>query len=224
MDWKANCAALVPCFNEERSIASVVKGVLPHLPAVLVVDDGSTDQTAAYARAAGAEVVQHATNRGKGAALRVGFQQLRDRGFGWALILDGDGQHAAEDIPALLAGAETTCAPLVIGSRLRDMGRMPWLRRRVNRWMTRRLAKRAGIPLADSQCGFRLVNLEVLAGIPLRTDRFEIESEMVLAFARAGKRVEFVPVQMLPRLGSSKIHPWSDTWRWLRWWRASRYA
>ena len=205
-------------------MGEVVRTVREHLPSVLVVDDGSTDATTAAARAAQAEVVRHAVNRGKGAALRVGFQHLRDRGFHWALTLDGDGQHAAEDIPRFFACAEKTGAQLVIGNRMTQARRMPWLRRRVNRWMTRRLSRCAGVIMPDSQCGFRLINLEAVAGVPLHADHFEIESEMLLGFLRAGLQVEFVPVQTIYRPGGSKIHPVVDTWRWLRWWWLNRRA
>jgi glycosyltransferase involved in cell wall biosynthesis len=222
VDWKKDCAALIPCFNEAPGVGEVVRTVREHLPTVLVVDDGSTDATAAAARVAHAEVVRHAVNRGKGAALRVGFQHLRDRGFHWALTLDGDGQHAADDIPRFFSCAETTGAQLVIGNRMAQAHRMPWVRRRVNRWMTRRLSRRAGMTLLDSQCGFRLVSLEGLASVPLLTDHFEIESELLLAFLRAGLQVEFVPVQTIYRPGGSKIHPVVDTWRWLRWWWLNR--
>jgi glycosyltransferase involved in cell wall biosynthesis len=224
VDWKKDCAALIPCFNEASGVGEVVRTVREHLPNVLVVDDGSTDATAAAARVAHAEVVRHAVNRGKGAALRVGFQHLRDGGFHWALTLDGDGQHAADDIPRFFSCAERTGAQLVIGNRMAQAHRMPWVRRRVNRWMTRRLSRRARVSLLDSQCGFRLVSLEGLASVPLLTDHFEIESELLLAFLRAGLQVEFVPVQTIYRPGGSKIHPVVDTWRWLRWWWLNRKA
>lgn len=222
LNWKQECAALIPCFNEAATIADVVCDVVEHLPVVLVMDDGSTDETFARAAEAGAEIVRHAANRGKGAALRVGFQHLRDRGFTWALTLDGDGQHAARNIPDFLRCAGNTRAALVIGNRLTEGKRMPWLRRSVNRWMTRRLSYRAGVAFADSQCGFRLVNLAALAAVPLVSDHFEIESEMLLAFAAASWRIEFVPVEVIYRPRASKIHPLLDTWRWLRWWFASR--
>jgi glycosyltransferase involved in cell wall biosynthesis len=219
VDWSEDCAALIPCFNEAPRIAEVVRTVREHLVSVLVMDDGSTDATAAAAKAAGAEVVQHAVNRGKGAALRVGFQHLRDSGFSWALTLDGDGQHAADDIPRFLACAETTGAPLIIGNRMTQTQAMPWVRRRVNRWMSRRISRRGGgVALPDTQCGFRLINLEALGGLALQTEHFEIESELLLAFLRAGKNVESVPVQTIYQPGGSKINPVIDTWRWLRWW------
>ncbi len=222
MDWKQDCAALIPCCNEAARIREVVGAAREHLSTVIVVDDGSTDDTAALASAAGAKVVRHATNRGKGAALRVGFQHARDRGFQWALTLDGDGQHAAADIPNFFRRAEQTGAALVVGNRMGGADGMPWLRRRVNGWMSRRLSRLTGVSLADSQCGFRLVNLAALAPLKLTADRFEIESEMLVALIGAGQRVEFVPVQVIYKTNASKIHPVVDTWRWVRWRLAQR--
>jgi hypothetical protein len=145
---------------------------------------------------------------------------VRDRGFRWALTLDGDGQHAAEDIPSFFACAEKTGASLVIGDRMGCCAAMPWLRRQVNRWMTRRLARLTGVPLADSQCGFRLINLEAWSGLTVTTERFEVESEMLAAFLAAGHPVRFVPVRVIYKPHPSKIHPLADTWRWVRWWVA----
>jgi glycosyltransferase involved in cell wall biosynthesis len=222
VDWKQACAAVIPCFDEAAHIHEAVGAVREHLSTVIVVDDGSTDDTAVLASAAGAEVVRHAANRGKGAALRVGFQHARDRGFQWALTLDGDGQHAAADIPRFFRCAELTGAALVIGNRMAQSNGMPWLRRRVNHWMTRRLARLTRIPLADSQCGFRLVRLAALAGVTLTAEHFEIESELLVALAAAGAKIEFVPVQTIYKTSASKIHPVVDTWRWLRWWQVRR--
>jgi glycosyltransferase involved in cell wall biosynthesis len=192
------------------------------VPRVIVVDDGSTDATGANAASAGGEVLRHRSNLGKGAALRTGFQHLRGEGCAWALTLDGDGQHAPEDIPAFFACAEQTGAGLVIGNRLEHAQAMPWLRRQVNGWMSRRLSRLAGVPLADSQCGFRLVNLDAWARLPLKTAHYEIESELLVAFVRAGHQVAFVPIQVIYKSGGSKIHPVKDTWRWLRWWQQNR--
>ena len=222
MDSAQHCAAVIPCWDEAATIASVVRGERLHLPTVVVVDDGSTDDTATRAREAGAEVIRLATNRGKGAALRVGFQHLRDRGVVWAMMLDGDGQHAPADIPSFFRCVEHTSAALVVGNRLKQPAAMPWLRRQVNRWMTRRLVRLTGRPLADSQCGFRLLRLDALAGVTLSTEHFEIESELLTALAADGARIEFIPVQTIYKTNASKIHPMVDTWRWLRWWRTRR--
>ena len=94
------CAAVIPCFNEARTIAPLVAAVSQYLPSVIVVDDGSTDGSSSLASGAGAVVVAHRRNLGKGAALKTGLSLARKQGFEWALTLDGDGQHAPEDLPA----------------------------------------------------------------------------------------------------------------------------
>ncbi len=101
---------------------------------------------------------------------------------------------------------------------------MPWLRRQVNRWMSRRISQMTGADLPDSQCGFRLARLDTLQALSFQANRFEIESAMLAAFLAAGKKVEFVPVQTIyaHRGQGSKINPLTDSWRWLRWRQAQR--
>jgi len=222
MNWPARCAAVIPCFNEEHAIASVVGQVRDFLPTVIVVDDGSRDATAEQAGRAGAQLICLAANQGKGAALHAGLKHAQQLGFTWAMTLDGDGQHAAEDIPHFFEHATATGAALVVGNRMEATGAMPWLRRKVNRWMSRRLSKLAGRELPDTQCGFRLLQLEPWSKLVLRAKHFEVESEMILAFLDAGLSVEFVPIQVIYKTEQSKIHPLRDTWRWFRWLRTRR--
>jgi glycosyltransferase involved in cell wall biosynthesis len=214
-----NCAAVIPCFNESASIAPLVAAVRRQLPFVLVVDDGSTDATASVAENAGAAVVRHDRNLGKGAALKTGLARALQRGCEWAVTLDGDGQHAPADLPALVRCAEATGARLVIGNRMNEAQKIPWLRRQVNRWMSRKISQRAGRQLPDTQSGFRLVHLRTWSALALRAQHFEIESEMLLAFLAAGRRVEFVPVQVIRSGRGSHICPLADSLRWWRWWR-----
>ena len=223
MDWKRQCAAVIPCFNEAGRIGPVIVGVQRHLSRVIVVDDGSTDATPKEADRAGAEVIRQGANRGKGFALRAGWRHARRLGFTWGLSLDGDGQHAAEDIPEFFACAERTSARLIVGNRMGQGGAMPWLRRWANRWMSRCLSDMTGAALPDSQCGFRLGHLETLRRLPLSAARFEIESETLVAILAAGERVEFVPIQVIYKSSRSNICPFRDTWRWLRW-RAGQFA
>ncbi len=215
----SQCAAVIPCFNEAKAIASLISEIRRHVPQVVVVDDGSEDGTAELARQAGAMVHSQTPRQGKGAALLAGWSLARSQGFQWAMTMDGDGQHAPADIPAFLECARRTGAALVSGNRMSHPGEMPWVRRAVNRWMSKRLSSACGVRVPDSQCGFRLVNLEVLADLPIRAVRFEIESETLLAFARNGHRIEFVPIRVIYREERSKIHPVRDTWRWFAWWR-----
>ena len=222
MNWPAECAVVIPCMNEAATIGVVVEQARRYLPQVLVVDDGSSDATGEFAIRAGAEVIRHAVRMGKGAAILTGCRRATERGFGWVLAMDGDGQHAAEDIPAFLAAAAGGHVDLVVGNRFAKPNQMPWLRRKVNRWMSRRLSKAAGMDLPDSQCGFRLIRLSAWSAVDVRTRHFEIESEMLLGFAARGFKIGFVPVQSIYRDERSKIHPWRDTWRWFSWWRHVR--
>jgi glycosyltransferase involved in cell wall biosynthesis len=222
MNWPAQCAVIIPCLNESAAIGALVAAIRPQLSHVIVSDDGSTDDTGKLAAAAGAEVLRHRQPLGKGAALQAGWQWAHEKGFAWALTMDGDGQHSPADISKFLACAEQTAAELVVGNRMNDPEKMPWLRRIVNRWMSRRISARAGCDLPDSQCGFRLMNLKAWAGLPISAAHFEIESEVLLAFARARRRIEFVPIEVIYKCEQSKIDPWRDTIRWFRWWRKAK--
>lgn len=222
MDLPAECVVVIPCLNEAATIAPLVRSVRSLVRDVIVVDDGSSDATAKLATEAGAEVLRHDKRRGKGAALNTGWRRAVERGFTWALTMDGDGQHLAEDIPVFLSAAKEHHADLIVGNRFENPGAMPWLRREVNRWMSRRLSREAGIPLADSQCGFRLMRLGAWSRLTLETEHFEVESEVLLAFAARGFGIRFVPVQTIYGTEQSKIHPLRDTWRWFRWWAKVR--
>lgn len=208
----------MPCHNEGGHVAAVVTAIRTILPTVFVVDDGSTDDTAAAAQSGGAQVLRFASNLGKGAALKTGLEHALATGFRFAITMDGDGQHDPADLPKFLEAAALDNADLVVGDRMEDARAMPWLRRQVNRWMSRRLSRRAGRELPDTQCGYRLVRLAAWRELDLRTTGFEVESEMLLAMIRAGRRVRFVPVRTVYRSGGSKIHPLRDTIRWFRWW------
>jgi len=224
MNWTTQCAVVIPCLNEARHIAQVVKDVRRFVPTVLVIDDGSQDDTGGVAKRSGAEVIRIAVSQGKGAALQTGWKVARERGFDWALAMDGDGQHAAADVPSFFEVAERTGAKLVIGNRMCDPKGMPLVRRLVNRWMSKQISKLAGMLLPDSQCGFRLMDLEAWDRSAVEASHFEIESEVLLAFARAGVGIAFAPIEVIYKSEQSKIHPVRDTVRWVKWWRRSRFS
>src|SRR2546423_1902369 len=199
MNWSKQCAVVIPCLNEAATIGPLVQEISKRLSTVIVVDDGSTDETSKVAAQQGAVVLRHQASLGKGAALIRGWSHGQELGFSWALTMDGDGQHAPSDIPAFLRAAEEGTPALIVGNRMARPDGMPWLRRQVNRWMSRRLSRVAGCELADTQCGFRLMNLRDWSRMKLQTRHFEIESELLLAFAAAGLKIEFVPIQVIYR-------------------------
>src|SRR5688572_13225570 len=157
MDWKSACAVVIPCLNEAQTIGQLVTTVRATFPHVLVIDDGSTDETTTVAETQGARVLRHARPCGKGAALRDGWTEALRRGFSWVISMDGDGQHAPEDLAKFLARADHGDVGLVCGNRMDDTAAMPFVRRMTNRFMSACLSRLAGVPLPDTQCGYRLM-------------------------------------------------------------------
>ncbi len=207
--------ALIPCFNEEQHIADVVAGCKKAGLDAIVVDDCSDDGTAAAAEAAGAQVVSHEVNRGKGAAMETGMRTAREAGFDAVLTLDGDGQHSPDDIPKFLAAAEEGAPDMVIGTRMGDVSTMPLVRKLTNRFMSWLISKLARTRVTDSQSGFRLVKLSLRDEIKVEGERFDAESEIIIKAGRAGKRIVEVPIQTIYGDERSKINPVRDTIRFI---------
>ena len=208
-----NAVAIVPAFNEARSIADVVTGLHGVVSHVLIVDDGSTDQTAERARAAGAEVLSRGTNTGKGSAVRAGLAHVMTGPFTHVLLLDGDLQHRPSEASWLLEAAERTGADLVLGERQFSRERMPAARYHANRIGSRALSWFVGAPVQDSQCGFRVCRLDALRNLPLRARGYEIETEMLVKLRRRGARLASVPITAVYTAERSKLRPVRDTTR-----------
>ncbi len=211
-------AVVIPCLNEARTIGPLVQEIRRFVPQVIVVDDGSRDTTEREAASAGALVIRHDSPQGKGASLRDGFETALESGYSWALAMDGDGQHAPEDIPKFLQAVESSPSEILIGNRMANTRSMPPVRRFVNRWMSRTISAYCRMEIPDSQCGFRMVDLHAWNRIAFSADHFEIESEMIVRFLHRGHKLGFVPVQTRYASETSKIHPLRDTLRWFRWW------
>ena len=199
--------AVVPAHNEAGQIAAAVRGALHHVP-VIVVDDGSTDDTGAQARAAGATVIEQRPNQGKGAALRAGFIRALAEEADAILTFDGDGQHDPSEIPLFLEAFRTSTTPpdLIIGRR--DFREMPIVRRVANELGRRAFSWAVGRDVPDNQSGFRLIARD-LAAATLVSDEpgFEFEVEVITTCIRRRGRIAWVPIRTIYAGETSHIRP-----------------
>ena len=213
---RTTVAAVIPAFHEEKHVADVARRTLEHLDHVLVVDDGSTDATAAAARNAGAEVIVHPLNVGKGESIKTGLRHWLDRDFRYVVILDADGQHLPEEISRFLEAACSTRAELLIGTRMQDVREMPFVRRAVNRYMSNKISLLCGQLIPDTQCGFRMMHRSLIPDLLGGAERFDYETEMLIIASRKGCRVESVPITTVYSDEVSSIHPVRDTVRFFK--------
>ena len=206
--------ALIPAFEEGPRVGAVVLRATAHLP-VLVVDDGSTDDTAARAEAAGATVVVQRPNQGKGAALRAGFAWALAHDAEAVVTLDADGQHDPSCIPAFLETWRRDGAPLIIGRR--DFRQMPPSRRLANELGTRVFSWAVGRRILDNQSGYRLISSPLLPHLlASREDGFELEVEMITDAIRAGLPIGWVPIPTIYEGAGSHIRPVGHVTSFLR--------
>jgi glycosyltransferase involved in cell wall biosynthesis len=218
MITRSNTAALIPCYFEEKHIRDVAQRTLAQLDLVLVVDDGSTDTTMPEAQRAGAQVIRHAVNQGKGAAIKTGLRALLARpDIEYILILDGDGQHLPEEIPAFIEAANATRAAMLVGNRMSDTRSMPFVRKITNRFMSAQISGVCGQSIPDTQCGFRMFHRDLAASLcETESSKYDFETEMLVIAARRGGSIAAVPVSTVYGDEVSKIHPLRDTIRFFQ--------
>jgi glycosyltransferase involved in cell wall biosynthesis len=222
-DLTASIVVVIPVHNESGRIERVVEQAVAQLP-VIVVDDGSSDNTAAQARAAGAEVVEQRPNQGKGAALRTGFRRALEEGADGILTLDGDGQHDPTEIPRFVTAYAGIPPPdLTIGRR--DFREMPPVRRLANELGRRAFSWAVGRDIPDNQSGFRLISRD-LAKATLDSDEagFEFEVEVITTCIRRGGRIAWVPIRTIYAGETSHIRPIHHLVHFLRIVRQARRA
>jgi len=210
-------AAIIPAYREERHISDVVRRTRQQLDHVVVIDDGSSDNTARCAREAGAEVIVHSQNRGKGEAIKTGLRHWLDRQFIHVIILDADGQHLPEEIDRFIAAAaETGDRSFFLGNRMNNLTGMPFVRRVVNRYMSNRISRICRQEIPDTQCGFRMLDRQLIPELLEGGNRFDYETEMLIIASRKGYRIESVPITTVYSDEVSKIHPARDTIRFFK--------
>ena len=215
---KTSVAALIPAYREAAHISDVVTRTLPHVDLVLVVDDGSPDDTAAVAEKAGAAVIRHQQNKGKGGAIKTGLTELHKQGFDYVVLLDADGQHRPEEIPAFIRQmGELPDAAMLVGNRMSDTRTMPLVRKLTNRTMSGIISLLCRQRIPDTQCGFRLMHQMI---VPLvlacETKAFDFETEMLFAVGNEGYTIGNVPISTVYGDEVSKIRPVRDTIKFIK--------
>ncbi|MBI1883031.1 MAG: glycosyltransferase family 2 protein [Chlamydiae bacterium] len=206
---------IIPAYQEEGRIGKVVEAALDY-GNVVVIDDGSRDETAREAREKGAQVIRHSQNLGKGAAVMTGLDYfLKGEGEG-VILMDGDGQHDAREIPKFLEVAFTDSILMVVGNRMEEVSQMPMIRKWTNRFMSGLLSLCVGMRVPDTQCGFRYLKRDLVKKINLTAQRFDIESELLMEAASLTHGICSVPIASIYRNEKSKIKPFRDTLRFLK--------
>ena len=208
------CVA-IPALNAENTLPAVLRGVRRHVRNVVVVDDGSSDDTSRVADDGGATVLRHEANRGKGAALKTAFAWALEEEFDAVITIDADGQHLPREIAKLIAARRGTGADLIIGGRSHLFAEMLPRRRNANRFSAWTIAKAAGTDVTDSQSGFRLYSRRLLENVKLRSDGFAMESEVIVRAGRAGLHIVTIPIDLgfVDGLATSHYKPVKDTLR-----------
>ena len=214
-------AVVIPAYNESRSIRDVAGRALAQAPLVIVVDDGSTDGTAAALEGLPVILLRNDGNRGKAASLYAGADEAIRRGAGAILTLDGDGQHRPEDIPLLLEAHAAVPGRIVIGSRLHKREEIPPARYWANRFANFWISWAAGYAIADSQSGFRIYPAALFSKAKVNYDEahsFVFESEILIEAARLGVRAKCVPISVIysTRARPSHFRPVVDIARIVR--------
>lgn len=208
-------AVVIPAYNEGKFIKALIKKVKSLYDIyVLVVDDGSSDNTFDEASSAADKVFKHTVNSGKGRSIVDGVR-IAGESFKYALLMDGDFQHAPEDVGRFLKKC-TDGYDIVIGRRDMSVRNMPLLRYLTNRTTTLVVSILAGRKVYDSQSGFRMVKAESISGMTFTTSRFQTESEMLIKAGRKGMKIGYVTVKTIYGDEVSKINPIKDTARFIK--------
>ena len=209
-------AVVIPAYNEEKHVGDVARRIRAKIDNILVVDDGSSDQTAARAREGGAEVIIHPQNRGKGESIKTDLRYWLERGCEWIVVLDADGQHLPEEIDRFLEATSTSSAKIFVGTRMQNTSSMPTVRRLVNGYMSSKISRACGQKIPDTQCGFRMLHREVIPDVLGGAARFDYETEMLIIASRKGYQIDSIPITTVYSDEVSSIHPFRDTLRFFK--------
>ena len=209
----SSVCVVIPAYNEADNIANLLKQLKKNIEHILVVDDGSADNTYEIVKDCGVHCIRHEQNKGKGVSLEDGYKYVCEKGFSYVITMDGDGQHSPEDIPKFLEVLQQTGADIIVGNRMQDTASMPWERYLTNKLTSWVISKMAGQKIYDTQCGFRLLATKIIDKITLTTQNYDSESEVLIKAGRSGYKIESVPVLTIYGNRKSNIRPIRDTIR-----------
>lgn len=198
---------ILPAYNEAKTIRAVISQAREFIQSIVVVDDGSIDETAQIARRSNVTVVRHKINRGKGMTLRTGFDWAMRNQYEIVMTMDSDGQHNPLDIPRFLDKLRRDNPDIIIGARSPDQSSMPLHRRLNNRLVSAVGTWLCGQKVVDFQCGYRLIKAEVLKSVKLETMRYETESELLVKAGRLGFRIKTIPIKTIYSGQVSNVKP-----------------
>lgn len=209
---------VIPAYNEEKYLPTLLKDLLPVTKNIVIIDDGSRDSTYGIASGLGVPAITQ-PHQGKGAALKTGFRYAIDNGFDWVITMDSDGQHDWKDVQSFvdaISKANGSGPDIIVGSRMWDASSMPVVRRLTNRFMSGLISRLAGSAISDTQCGFRAINSRVLRGVILETSHYDTESELLIKAGKAGFSIASVSIKTIYNGAPSNINKFTDTARFLR--------
>jgi len=210
-----NICVIIPAFNEAKNIANIIKRIKSYNLKVLVIDDGSVDNTAEIALNSDVEVIKNKRNLGKGASLIRGFDYALKNNFDAVITMDADGQHLPEDLPKFIQKAEQSNNSIFIGNRMLNPLKMPLIRKLTNRVMSFLISLIIKQNVPDTQCGFKLIKRELLEKLKLNTKHYDTESEIIIKSALLGYTIESIPIRCVYESKKSQINPIVDTFRFI---------
>jgi glycosyltransferase involved in cell wall biosynthesis len=209
-------AIIIPAYNAVTTLNFLLARLLAFTPKhdIIVIDDGSSDSTAEAAKLSGVELIIHQYNRGKGAALRSGFELALNKGCEAVITIDADGQHDPAFIPNFIDLIDTGHWDIIVGSRRNEFGRMSFARYLSNSITTTVVSILAGQRIQDSQSGYRIIRSGVLKNVKLNTSRYQMESELLIKAARQGFKIGHLDITNIPG-STSHISHFKDTLRFV---------
>ncbi|MFH1776164.1 MAG: glycosyltransferase family 2 protein [Candidatus Omnitrophota bacterium] len=207
---------VIPAYNEENYIKIIVATLKSYGLDVIVVNDGSTDHTAAWANMSGALVLSHTKNKGKGKSLKTGFDYCIEHDYDAVITMDADGQHGCQEVKKFIEKFKEKNSDLIIGNRMHNPKNMPLVRKLTNIFTSNIISRLIKQQIEDSQCGFRLIKTEILKKMSLSTNKYDLESEMIFEIAQLHGKIESVEISSIYRGQNSRINPWIDTYRFMR--------